>query len=264
MRNALKALVLSGISLGLICLPVPELIRANTVNLDAANDTGCVVNSDLGIAGGVSSTLAVFVNFDSKPASNVYYTILFKIDQGSNDEYNALTYQNNAGTITMVGHVGRLGAAEAAASVADPFDTGRTYHVALTWNASTNDATLYIDGIQRATANNAPSGGSSGGGDWADIGVWRESSNGFIRESDAKLAHAAIFNNALSAERIRRLAQQPPAANDANLIAYYPINETTGTSLEDYATSDADQDMSCTFSGAANIGYPFHSSVPYQ
>lgn len=96
-------------------------------------------------------------------------------------------------------------------------------HVTATYNGITNTATLYINGIQRASSNSVTTGIMADGADNTNIGCWED---GCVTNfTNGNIDELRLYNRALSPVEVAKLSAWAPGP-----VVYYKFDEGVGTS----------------------------------
>lgn len=119
----------------------------------------------------------------------------------------------------------------------------RWSHITVTYdNSSTSNVpTIYINGIsQTVSTNRVPSGtANSDAADTLIIG-----SNAANGHAHGFMDDLRLYSTELSATEAQSLVYAPAASSTANLVAYWNLNEVTGTNVHDLTTNDNDGTLS--------------------
>ncbi len=106
--------------------------------------------------------------------------------------------------------------------------TGKWHHVAVVKNSST--ASYYIDGLLKATEDISGSVVTYSATPNLAIGYDARDHGDHL---DGKMDELRIWNSERTAEQIREFMCKSLIGNEANLVAYYPFDNTSGTNLQD-------------------------------
>jgi len=116
----------------------------------------------------------------------------------------------------------------------DALDVNRDYHIAVSWSAASNTATIYIDGFKYYV--NDTVGAASlfyGSNNKLVVGANTTSTDPF----NGKIDELRIWNKALTQAEIRTNKNNSLAGNESGLLAYYKFNEAVGSTTATDATA---------------------------
>lgn len=101
---------------------------------------------------------------------------------------------------------------------------GKWVHVAATMTASTNAATIYIDGVSVSVINGSFGGGTTIVQPTADLTVGKR--NGSAEYFNGKIAQAAVFSSILTQATIQSYMSQGLSGSESTLISAYSFNNS--------------------------------------
>ena len=119
--------------------------------------------------------------------------------------------------------------------------TGVWTHIAVTWNQATTTVEIYIDGVLDISASHTHSGGSVMGSNanLRGLGSYSPGSQYY----QGQLDEFRIWNKVLTQEEILEGMFETADPNDANLLAYYRFDQSSGTTLPDLTPNSVDGTM---------------------
>ncbi len=201
------------------------------VNFDGNNDyvtsagaTGADIRDSI--------SLAHWVKFDAFPTSGNHSTFINN-DTGGNHLYTFELY-NNSGAyfITFVPGGGGNENTSAAVSIS----TGTWYHMAVSYDAQSNDVIFYLNGAVVGTADDSVVGGYAGGTGTLYFGA----DAGTGSYLDGQMDEVRIYDRALSSDEMAALSRlTTPTAVDTGLEGYWSMNAPDMTSTTAYDRSGA-------------------------
>lgn len=130
-------------------------------------------------------------------------------------------------------------------NVTDPswqFGTGKWIMVAFTFNSSTGEATLWLDGAKKATLVSSYRSAVN----WGTSGFYIGKSYDDNRWLDGCIAEARVWNRILpDADLANTMHYYSVPVDSEGLVSYWKFNEGAGTLIHDYASG---YDMTCNTS----------------
>jgi hypothetical protein len=192
-------------------------------------------------------TTMAWIKLTSYPTTNT--TIIGRTTAGTNDGWE-LYLSANTGQLFSIFR--GAGATYKGANSYHTIPLNKWVHVAVSHTASTNTATMYIDGIQ-VSASAFVSGGTppttvTQGGSLI-VGVYGTGTGTF----PGKLAQVAVFSSILSAATIQSYMSQTLAGTESTLISAYSFNN----SINDLNTTNANNLTAQGSAVATNADSPF-------
>lgn len=183
------------------------------------------------------------------PATNRWNTLTRAKHEA--DHHIIVTKEGQLGT-----YVGDLGGFQDSGYHMEQLDSG-WHHIAAAAQGKGEQAktVFYIDGNQVGTCQ-----GKSKADVYA-IGNYQEGKQPF-----GKLAEVRIWQVALSAEEIEVNSQCLLSGNEPGLLAYYPMNEATGTEIRDRSGNSRHGQLQSTtwFACTALFGHPGHAVMQFD
>ena len=200
------------------------------LDVQALVANGAEVTSNLGIAGG-NITMAIWVNFDTAPTTDLEVSIMSQSNSVESVQYN-IGYRNTAGVLKLIMTRDRNNIASSTITFDTTLTIGQWFHIAGSYDGT--NLFLYINGDFKTSGSGGTGAGAPGAQEAFSVGYVAHAS-GDIQPIDGKIAHAVCYNEALSAVNIKRISQSRPPNNDTNLVLYWPLNEGSGTTTNDHA-----------------------------
>ncbi len=107
------------------------------------------------------------------------------------------------------------------------------YHVAIQWGSS--GMKMFVNGVQQTETNAATYPMVATGGDFTMGSYYAGASNGYIELLNGKIDEVRIWNDLRTETEIRQnmYRELTDPSGEANLVAYYKLNETSGTTADD-------------------------------
>ena len=207
-----------------------------SLTFDGANDHATItdVAEEIDISKG---TISCWVKFDATSINGS----IFKASVDANNNI-ALTYINSstkltfqykaAGTATKVDH-----------SLAGVEGNDTWYHIAITWNVASDEVKAYVNGSQTGTTQSSL-GTFSGTIDAVVVAKNSLANNSYF---SGHIDNLSIFDVTKSDDEITTIynAGKPKDMTQgfAGLIAYYVMNEGSGTTVSDDSTNNNDMTL---------------------
>jgi hypothetical protein len=123
------------------------------------------------------------------------------------------------------------------ADVGNEINNDQWYHIAAVYSAA-NFLKLYINGVDVKTTN-ISSSNLRGDGTYL-IQTYRDADNKLIQYNNGLIDEVRIWNHARTADQIKRYMNTRLYGTETGLIAYYPMNEGTGSTAFDKSTNSND------------------------
>jgi hypothetical protein len=107
------------------------------------------------------------------------------------------------------------------------------YHVAIKWGSS--GMKMYVNGVLQSETNAATYPMIAAGGNFIMGSNYNGTSLEYIEHLNGNLDEVRIWNDVRTEDEIRQnmYRELPNPSGETNLVAYYKLNETSGTSAED-------------------------------
>jgi len=137
-------------------------------------------------------------------------------------------------------------------NINDALTEGVWYHFAVSWDASSNDIDLYLNGIEQSTAG----AGSAVEGNMTNTIYLGGRSSG-SGDFNGALDEFRIWSDIRTQSEIRKYMYQEVSTSDSGLEIYYKMNETSGTlvdNAEETSTYDGTSSGTSTITSPAFFG----------
>lgn len=197
----------------------------NALDFDGTNDY--VATTPSMTLSGSAVTLEAWINVDVFQASSPNISYLLGIGKSNNICFLRLgdaSLDKNKLQFAL-----RIGGANIKLDGTTALETNTWYHVAATYDGTTMK--IYVNGILDASASQSGSFTASGNFYLAKSEDYGD------RYLDGKMDEARVWNVAHSESEINSLMCFELTGSEDNLVAYYKLNETTGTTASDSQTS---------------------------
>lgn len=197
----------------------------NALDFDGSNDYVATASS-MSLSGS-AVTLEAWINVDVFQASSPYISSLLGIEGASDVCLFRLGDTGLASNKLQFGL--RIGESNIKLDGNTALATNTWYHVAATYDGATMK--IYVNGILDVSASQTGSFTASGNFYLADSEQWTG------RYLNGKMDEARVWSDARSQTEIRANMYQELSGSESNLVSYYKLNETTGTTASDSQTS---------------------------
>ncbi|MFY0600829.1 MAG: T9SS type A sorting domain-containing protein [Cyclobacteriaceae bacterium] len=185
------------------------------------------------------------------------------VNTTSTDLFTRVLARGNGGNqrwslnIGWTGEVGKVvaviqGSPFAQATSITSVNDGKWHHIAATYDMTTLTATVYVDGVLEDT--NTGTGPTYDTPNFMSLGSYNTSGN----ELDGLVDEVKIWSN-LKTDFSDRYTPVDLSISQPNLIAYYPLDENTGTKVVDRSGNTNDGDITGANYVASSAGQPILS-----
>lgn len=194
--------------------------------LVAASSQYFDVSSNLGLSAGGAISMEGWFRLNTLPGSGVTYGLVHHLD-ATVDIWEYISYNNAAGTYTLKATRTKPGTSDHIASLTRTLETGRWYHVAMTYDATT--IRLYLDGILEASQASASGGGVTATNSHFAIGVLETADSSTWTPNtatcfDGDIKEVRVFSDERTQAEIIVDAATSTSISNANLVAEYILD----------------------------------------
>lgn len=218
----------------------------NALDFDGTDDYVTCGSMNLS---GSAVTLEAWINVDVFHASSPFITSLFGIEGATNV------------CLLRLGDIGlaknklqfalRISGANIKLNGNTALATNTWYHVAATYDGATMK--IYVNGILDASSSPNPSGSFTANDNFL---LAKSELYPTDRYLDGQIDEVRIWSDARSQAEIRANMYQELEGNGDNLVAYYKLNETTGTTASDSQDGTYDGTLTGTSFSFDNNAFP--------
>ena len=114
---------------------------------------------------------------------------------------------------------------------------GNWHHIAVTYDATTGDRTIYIDGAKKATDKPEVTASDTETVTATDIKIGVDQNDQYF---DGTIESTLIWNRSLSEAEIIKRQTIPSSGNESGLVALHRFNEGNGNQVDAEGTTDSD------------------------
>ena len=133
---------------------------------------------------------------------------------------------------------------------------GNWHHIAVTYDATTGDRTIYIDGAKKATDKPEVIASDTETVTATDIRIGVDQNDQYF---DGTIESTLIWNRSLSEAEIIKRQTIPSSGNESGLVALHRFNEGNGNQVDAEGTTDSD--LTGTLVGGATWSSPTTESA---
>lgn len=195
---------------------------------NALSFRGVNASVDIGNTATFNITGALSFEFWAKqPTSSAARQLIYRLDST-----NGYQFDSNAGTLRFVY---RSSTAVKVTETTETWHDDRWHHVAVTYNASdSNRVILYVDGVALKNQTNV---GAMTGTASLNCFIGNLSSGGSTNNWAGDMCEVRIWNTTRTVVEITANMYKRVLGNETGLVAYFPMDEGTGTTITDRSTN---------------------------
>ena len=191
-------------------------------------------NNDLNLEAGNTMSVAVWVKWDNMTNAGSWANVLtLNSNIAGAGDVGQFWLQHSQTNNKFEFAVNTLNARTYIQSLTTPV-VGTWYHLAGVYNGSS--ITIYVNGVAEATAALTGAINPYLNTFKLNMGQWANSENNY-RRFNGDIDEVSIWNIALGTVDIRAMMCKSLKGTETGLIAYWPMNETSGTIVYDYTSN---------------------------
>lgn len=227
----LSAAVFVSVSLVALSFSGVQALNTHSVDLESGSSQYLSITDDsqtgLDITGDI--TMEAWVNVESQPSTNQSYTIVGK--WGNNQSVNQsylMRYGDESGTKKII-FIGNDGTDVRLAKADVNLSNGTWSHVAVTWDASSSTAVIYVNGIAQTTTMSGVSITSIFNGSGTFVAGARDAGT-FDEFFDGKIDDVRVWSRERTATEVADDRLRELNGNETGLVGYWKLNNSLSDS----------------------------------